>query len=146
MNAYVLLADFVVAIHCLYMFVIVVGLFLPYVGWFFRWSIIHNGFIRLLPLLMLLIVVIEAWCGVQCPLTTLENELRRAGGVALSEGTFVGRCFQKILFWPISRAWFKWIYSAVFLLFVVAWVWIPPRFGKIGNFLHKKTPPSEPRA
>ncbi|HVX16282.1 MAG TPA: DUF2784 domain-containing protein [Pirellulales bacterium] len=122
---YSLLADFVVAIHLLYVGFILVGQVAILVGGWRRWSWVRNRWFRWTHLVAIGIVAFEALAGIVCPLTVWEDELRRLAGEDPSEGTFIGRAVHAVLFFELP----SWVFTTVYVLFaviVVATLWIVP--------------------
>jgi hypothetical protein len=66
--------------HFAYVTFVIVGLILTLVGAVLHWRWVRNFWFCLMHLSMIGVVVLEAWCGVVCPLTTWENELRELAG------------------------------------------------------------------
>ena len=66
---YSFLADVVVGLHVAYVGFVVVGLLLILVGLLLRWSWVRNPSFRILHLLAIVTVGLEAICGIDCPLT-----------------------------------------------------------------------------
>ena len=112
---YSLLADFVVAIHLLYVSFILVGQIVILVGGWRRWSWVRNRWFRWTHLTAIGIVAFEALAGIVCPLTVWEFELRRLAGETPSEGTFVGRAVHAILFFDLPG----WVFTTIYVLFAV---------------------------
>ena len=73
------------------------------------------------------IVVVQAWLGVVCPLTIWENDLRRLGGGATYEGTFVQHWLHKVVFFNAEPWVFTLAYTAFGLAVLGTWVLGPPR-------------------
>lgn len=122
---YSLLADFVVAIHLLYVSYIVVGQLAILIGGWRRWSWVRNRWFRWTHLIAISIVAFEAMAGIVCPLTVWEDELRRLGGEAPSEGTFIGRAVHAILFFDLPA----WVFTTIYVSFavmVLATLWLVP--------------------
>ena len=112
---YSLLADFVVAIHLLYVSFILVGQIAILVGGWRRWLWVRNRWFRWTHLTAIGIVAFEALAGIVCPLTVWEFELRRLAGETPSEGTFVGRAVHAILFFDLPG----WVFTTIYVLFAV---------------------------
>ncbi len=73
---YRIAADVTVTLHLAYVAFVVLGLVAVFAGYFRSWGWVRNRWFRGIHLAMILIVVVEAWAGVVCPLTTLEYALR----------------------------------------------------------------------
>jgi heme A synthase len=125
--AYGTLADLLVAIHTAYVGFVVVGMVAILAGAVFRWEWVRNPWFRWAHLLAIAIVGVEAILGITCPLTEWETHLRRLAGQKASEGSFIGRCLDGILFirmpeWVLAgfHIGFALLVAATFFLF-------PPR-------------------
>ncbi|HAC89507.1 MAG TPA: hypothetical protein DCF63_02580, partial [Planctomycetaceae bacterium] len=123
-----LLADAVVAIHLTYILVVIVGLLAIVTGRLLGWQWSYNGWFRAIHLLMILVVAVESWLDITCPLTTLEDWLRAQSGQNATEGTFVGRMMHDLLFYNAP----SWIFTVSYSLFAVTVLLtillIPPRW------------------
>ena len=82
---------------------------------------------RLLHLLAIGFVVLEAWWGVTCPLTRLKNFLRaRAGGSGYSR-TFISHRLERLFFYNAPGWLFTLIYTVFAALVILTWMVYPPR-------------------
>jgi hypothetical protein len=120
-SIYGVLADAVLAAHALFVAFVVVGQVLIVVGLWQRWRWVRNRRFRLAHLVAIAVVVLQAWLGVLCPLTTLENTLRLRAGEAGYTGSFIGHWLHRILFYQAE----DWVFTAVYSAFgaVVALTW-----------------------
>ncbi len=110
------LADMVLVLHFTFVAFVVGGLLLILIGGFRGWRWIQNPWFRAAHLLGIAVVVVQAWFGVICPLTTLEMDLRaRAGGEAY-QGTFVAHWLRKILFHEAPL----WVFTVCYTIFGLA--------------------------
>lgn len=71
-----LFADAILIIHVLFVAFVVLGLFAVYLGYFLNWRWVRNRAFRIIHLCAIGYVVVQAWLGVVCPLTTWEMALR----------------------------------------------------------------------
>jgi hypothetical protein len=128
MYLYSQLADAVVVLHALYVAVVVLGLLAVIVGAVLRWQWVRNFWFRVIHLCMIGIVALEAVAGIPCPLTVWEAELRLAAGQPVQADSFVGRCFQNLIFYEGP----PWVFTTLHCLFFVAvlatLIWVPPRW------------------
>lgn len=117
-----LLADAVLVTHVAFVAFVIAGLPLILLGGFRRWGWIRNPWFRLGHLAAIGVVVAQAWCGVVCPLTTLEMYLRQRGGEATYEGSFIAHWLQRLLYYDAP----PWVFVVCYTLFglVVAGSWI----------------------
>ncbi|HEV8001366.1 MAG TPA: DUF2784 domain-containing protein [Planctomycetaceae bacterium] len=136
---YRVLADVVVVLHAAYVAFVVFGELAILLGIVLRWSWIRNRTFRLLHLSAIVVVVLEAWCGITCPLTTWENWLRSQAGQTVEEGDFIGRWLHHALFYRAEPWVFTTIYSVFGALVVLSLILAPPR----GNSARLSTKASE---
>jgi hypothetical protein len=120
-------ADLVLYLHVTFVAFVIGGLVLIFVGRYAGWSWIRNGWFRLVHLIAIAIVVLQAWLGMICPLTTLEMWLRTEAGDAVYPGAFVAHWVQRILYYDAPAWVFALLYTAFGALVVASWIWIRPR-------------------
>src|SRR5687768_11597116 len=120
-------ADFIVMIHAGYVAFVVVGQLLILLGWLARWQWIRNVWFRGLHLTAIVVVVLESWFGIVCPLTTLEQWLRVQGGETTYRGDFLGQVVHDLLFFD----WEPWVFTTMYTVFggiiVLTLLFVPPR-------------------
>ncbi len=124
---YALLADGVLILHASYVLFVIGGQALIVAGWIRHWRWTRNGWFRWLHLGAIGFVVAEAWLGVRCPLTVLENYLREPAGGVLYEMSFIGHWLDRLLFYDAPEQMFTMIYTLFGLLVLVTLVMYPPR-------------------
>lgn len=127
---YRLAADAVLIAHFAYVLFVVCGLLSVLVGYIRKWKWVHNGWFRCIHLAMILIVVVEAWLGITCPLTTWEKQLRLAAGDATYSGDFVANFVHNALFINADPAAFTVAYSLFGAMVLLALFLVPPRFSR----------------
>lgn len=128
-NAYQLLADAVLVAHVALVLFVVGGLVAIVVGNLRRWRWANRPGFRVAHLASIATVVLEAWLGLVCPLTTLEMWLRTKARAGSYSGSFVEHWLQRLLYFEAPPWVFTTVYSA-FGLLVVATFWrYPPKFG-----------------
>lgn len=120
------LADAVLVVHVLFVAFVVVGFVLILAGLARGWAWVrHRGF-RGLHLVAILFVALEAWFGIECPLTTLESALRaRAGGPGY-QASFVEDWLYRLLYYQAE----PWVFTLAYTLFgaaVLATWWLGRR-------------------
>lgn len=124
---YLLLADIVLYSHMLVVIFVVAGLLAIVIGGFLKWRWVTNPWFRLCHLGCIGAVVMQAWAGVVCPLTTLEMWLRAKAGSAVYDGSFIAHWMGELLYhdWP------NWVFTSLYtsfgLLVCATWVWVRPR-------------------
>jgi polyferredoxin len=124
---YQLLADLVLALHLLVALFVVGGLVLVLAGNLRGWRWVNTLWFRLAHLLAIGLVVSEAWLGIVCPLTSLENWLRTQARASAYEGGFIEHWLQRLLFYDAP----SWVFTLGYTLFglavVASWWCFPPR-------------------
>lgn len=124
---YSLLADGVVLLHAVYALVVVGGEVAVLVGGALGWRWVRNFAFRLVHSLMIGVVVLESFAAMACPLTDLEDGLRRRAGQTVDAGTFIGRWTHDVLYVDLPGWAFTLIYGLFGLLVLGTLYWIPPR-------------------
>lgn len=81
------------------MLFVVLGLVLIVLSLALRWRWVRHFWFRVFHLAPIVIVVGQAWGGVPCPLTVLENTLRTKAGESTYAGGFIAHWIHYILFW-----------------------------------------------
>ena len=133
-TAFLLAADAMLLLHVLFVAFVVLGLVLVFVGKAQAWSWIRNPWFRLIHLLAIGIVVVQAWLGIICPLTTIEMALRARAGKATYSDSFISHWLETILYYQFP----PWVFILCYMVFGVAvlasWFWVRPRrFTKATN-------------
>ena len=130
---YRVLADVVLLVHASFVVFVIVGLVLVLVGGPRGWEWVRNPWFRLAHALAIGIVVAQAWLGVLCPLTLLENALRSRAGEALYGGSFIAYWVRAALYYDAP----VWVFVSAYTLFglavVASWVAIRPRAFRRGR-------------
>jgi hypothetical protein len=125
---YRLLADLTVIVHAAYVLFVIFGLLAVLLGCLRHWSWIRNLWFRVIHLLMILVVVLEAQFGITCPLTIWEQRLRRLAGQKSYRGDFIASLVHDLLFFDAE----PWVFTLCYTLFgllVAATFWLaPPRW------------------
>jgi hypothetical protein len=123
---YLLAADAVLLLHVLFVVFVVAGLVLILAGRLASWDWVRNWWFRVAHLGAIVIVVLQAWLGVICPLTRLEMYLRDKAGDTTYAGSFVSHWLESILYYRAPA----WVFAVAYTLFaivvVMSWVWVRP--------------------
>ena len=135
MSFYRLLADLIVVFHAAYVAVVVFGVPATLLGAWRGWHFARNFWFRVVHLLMIGIVALEALVGVLCPLTEWEHQLREAAGGPVEQGSFVGRWAHRLIFVDVSLEMLTLCYCLFAAVVIVMFVMIPPRHPR---FLSRK--------
>lgn len=122
-----MLADIILIIHFLIVGFNVGGLFIVWIGAIFRWRWVRNFRFRIIHLASMGFVALEAICGVTCPLTDWEHQLRLQGGGGY-EGSFMQYWIHKIMFYSAPEYVFTIIYVSFTLIVIATLIFIPPRW------------------
>lgn len=123
---YLLAADAVLIAHVLFVAFVVIGLLLIALGGTLSWPWVRNRTFRILHLLAIGIVVLQAWIGAICPLTTLEMALRERAGDAVYEGSFISHWLNAILYYQAPAWVFIVCYTLFGLLVAGSWFLVRP--------------------
>lgn len=125
---YRILADITVVLHAAFVLFVVLGLPAVLIGWWRNWSWVRNRTFRLLHLAMILFVVAESLCGIMCPLTVWEQQLRQLAGQETYQGDFIANLVHDLLFFDAPT----WVFTVCYTAFgglVLATLWlVPPRW------------------
>ena len=123
-----ILADAILAVHFAFVMFIVVGLLLIFAGKRFSWSWVRNFWFRLAHLAGIVVVAVQSWLGIVCPLTTWEMMLRAEAGQAVYPGAFIAHWMARLLYYRAPEWVFSVSYTAFGLLVAASWFWVRPRF------------------
>lgn len=122
-----LLADAVLVLHTVVVLFVVGGLVAIVAGNLLGWRWVNGRSFRLVHLMTIGVVVLQAWLGELCPLTVLESWLRvRAGQTGYATG-FVAYWLHQVLYWEASMAVFALAYTSFGALVLLTWWRWPPR-------------------
>jgi Protein of Unknown function (DUF2784) len=124
---YLLAADSVLLVHALFVAFVIIGLILILAGRPLSWAWVRNPWFRLAHGAGIAIVVLQAWLGVVCPLTTLEMSLRERAGVAVYSGSFVAHWLEAVLYYQAQPWVFTVAYTVFGALVAASWFWVRPR-------------------
>lgn len=107
-------ADVVLVLHTAFIAFVLVGLILTWVGIFRRWRWVRGFGFRAAHLATILFVVVQAYFGIVCPLTILENDLRlRAGQPAYGDRGFIHHWLHDLIFFDAP----SWVFTLCYTLF-----------------------------
>lgn len=124
---YALLADLILIAHALFIVFVVVGFGLILWGGIRGWPWTRNYLFRLIHLLAIGIVVMQAWCEKVCPLTLWENSFREAAGGNSYAATFMQHWLHKLIFYDFP----PWVFTVAYTLFgicvLATWILWPPK-------------------
>jgi len=130
---YQLLADAVLVIHFGIVLFVVGGLVVVLAGNGLQWRWVNDWWFRLAHLAAIGFVVVQAWLGQLCPLTTLESWLRVQSGSASYTSSFVEHWLQRLIYHEAPLWVFTLAYTGFAMLVLLAWWRFPPRRGGQGS-------------
>ena len=122
-----LLADGVLLLHLAVVCFVIGGLLAVLLGWARGWRWVRRPGFRLAHLAAIGVVVVQAWLGQACPLTTLESWLRLSAGEAGYRAGFIQHWVHRLLFYDAPPWLFTALYTVFGLLVLAAWWWLPPQ-------------------
>lgn len=127
-SLYLVLADSLLVLHVLLVGFVIFGLVAIFLGRLLHWRWIRNVWFRVTHLVVIGIVVLQAWLGVLCPLTVWEMELRERAGAAGYEGSFIQHWLQSLLYYSAP----EWVFILTYTVFggVVLASWFLVRPGR----------------
>jgi hypothetical protein len=117
-----LLADIILIIHFLFVLFVVGSVPLIWLGARLEWRFVRNVRFRLAHLGAILFVSVESLAGIVCPLTLLEDSLRRAS----TDSSFIQRWLHRILFYDVPEGVLTALYLMFALLVAITFKLIPP--------------------
>jgi hypothetical protein len=126
-SVYLVAADLVLYLHLAIVIFVIVGLLLIVAGGLLGWSWVRNGWFRIAHLAAIAVVVLQAWLGIICPLTTLEMWLRARAGDSVYPGSFIAHWAGELLYYEAPAWVFTLCYTVFGILVAAAWIWIRPR-------------------
>ena len=127
-HTYRLIADVVLALHLSIAVFVVAGLILVIIGNLSNWRWVNNRWFRLAHIGAIALVMVEAWLGVTCPLTTLEMWLRVKANATTYSGGFIEHWLQWLLYYDAPPWVFVVAYTLFGLLVLATWRFFPPVF------------------
>lgn len=122
-----LLADGILIIHVMFVCFVVFGLVAIYLGYACNWQWIRHRTFRVLHLVAIGIVVLQAWLGMICPLTRWEMALRKAAGDATYAGAFIQHWLHQLLYFTAPDWVFILLYTCFGSLVFASWFIVRPR-------------------
>lgn len=120
-------ADALLILHTLFVLFVAGGLVLVVVGAAMGWQWVRNPWFRLVHLLAIAVVVLQAWAGRICPLTIWEMGLRDAAGQATYQSSFIAHWLGRVLYYDAPPWVFAVLYSGFGFLVLLSWWWVRPR-------------------
>jgi hypothetical protein len=106
----------------------VFGLIVIPLGVWRGWAFVRVLWWRLLHLVALLIVALQAVLGRACFLTIWESDLAARAGETSSNLPLIQGWITRLVFWPLPIWAFAVFYVAIALYVIALWVIVPPRW------------------
>lgn len=126
----IFLADAILILHFLFVCFVVFGLLAIYVGHFRQWCWVRNRTFRIVHLMAISIVVLQAWLGVICPLTAWEMALRAEADTPVYAGSFIQHWLQQLLYFEAPAWVFILLYTGFGGLVLLSWFRVQPNPSK----------------
>ena len=120
------LADAILVTHVGFVIFVVLGLVAIFAGRVLAWKWVRNFWFRVIHLGGIGIVVLQAWVGVICPLTTWEMALREKAGAVAYSGSFIQHWLQTLLYYDAPEWVFILVYTAFGSLVLASWYFVRP--------------------
>lgn len=124
---YSLLADLVAVVHFGFVLFVLLGQIVILIGWAAGWVATRNLWFRVVHLIAIGLVVLEAWLGMLCPLTVIESDLRLLAGEQGYEQTFIGYWLDRLMYFEAPF----WVFTVAYTIFgslvLVTFLAYPPR-------------------
>lgn len=124
----VVIADFVLVIHALFVGVVVLSVPLIAIGAWRGWRWVRNPAYRFTHLGMIAFVAGESLIGMNCPLTVWESRLRMNAGQEGYSNDFIAVWLDKLLFYHLPQWVFPVGYVGFALLVASLFYFVPVRF------------------
>ncbi len=130
---YRLAADGLLLLHSLFVAFVLLGLLVVFVGAWRGWQWVRYPLWRFCHLGAVAFVVVQAWLGQVCPLTTWEMALRLRAGEATYDGAFIAHWLESLLYYRAPDWVFIALYTAFGGLVLLSLLMVPPRGRKRDN-------------
>ncbi len=90
------------------------------------WTFIRSYSWRVMHLIVLAVVALQAVVGALCFLTTWQNALLRAAGGPAEQPSPIETLVTRLVFWPLPLWAFVVLYAAAFAYAIAMWWLVPP--------------------
>lgn len=121
------LANLILFTHAGVVVFVVVGVILIAVGGMRGWRWTRGLVFRLVHLLTVAFIALQAWLGELCPLTVWEQRLRERAGQPNYQESFIEHWLSELLFYEAPWWFFVTMYTVFAGLVALAWWRWPPR-------------------
>lgn len=120
-------ADAILVLHVAFVMFVVAGLLTIIIGNLCGWAFVNGLWFRGLHLLAIVVVVLESWFSIICPLTAWESQARLAAGVDGYSTSFIEHWLGAMLFFDLPPWTFIAAYTGFGLLVMLTWWKFPPK-------------------
>jgi hypothetical protein len=121
-----LLADCLLIVHFAFILFVLLGWLLILIGKFRAWVWVRNRTFRVVHLIAITYVALQAWFGKVCPLTMLEMHLRAQAGQFGYDGSFIAFWLHELIYFSAP----SWVFILAYTLFcfavLLSWWWVKP--------------------
>lgn len=131
------IADLILVLHLLIVVFNVGSLPVIWVGWAKGWHFVRNFYFRVVHLLLIGFVALEAIVGAICPLTTWEEALRGNGAGGRYEHGFIAHWVHRVLYYDVDPWVFTLGYVMFFILVLLTFILVKPVWPHKGQRQHK---------
>lgn len=121
------LADAILVLHVGVVAFVVGGELAILVGGRRGWRWVRNTALRVIHLVLIVFIALQAWLGALCPLTIWEQALRRRAGQTVYTESFIEHWLSQLIFFELPWWVFVAAYTAFAALVLLTWRWVPPR-------------------
>ena len=122
----ILFSEIVLLFHfCVFLFMVLSFFLIPY-GYYQKWEWVKNRYYRLIHLILMGIIFIEAILGFMCPLTILENFLRND----IEINNKITQIIHQVMYWDLPTNQFIILYLLSLLYLIFLWFFFKPDFKK----------------
>ncbi len=122
-----LLADAILVSHVAVVAFVVLGAVAVPIGAWRRWRWVQGFHWRLMHLVLMGVIALQAWLGALCPLTVWEQALRLRAGEAAYRESFIEYWLSRLIFFEAPWWTFVAAYSGFAALVLLLWWVVPPQ-------------------
>jgi hypothetical protein len=126
----IFLADAMVVIHLSIVVGVLIVTFCTLIARPLGWHWPRHFWLRLAVLLTVVVVAGQPFVALECPLTTLERELRGGDLLDTSRSSLIGQFCNRLLYYPMSFEVMQAVYGTFGLLVLLSWAIVPPEMSR----------------
>ena len=119
-------ADAVLYFHFLYVLCVAVPIPIIILGGFKQWNFVRIFWARIIHFSLIGIVIVLSVMGEPCPLTVIEDKLRRMNGETGYYSGFINHWCSILLYYNLEQWMFTLIYLGVGILILSLFYFVPP--------------------